>query len=45
MSPRMLTLSGGDEITEGIDKKLAIHYYGHGKFVNDFVAAVKTPVG
>jgi NAD(P)-dependent dehydrogenase (short-subunit alcohol dehydrogenase family) len=41
MSPGMMTLSGRDETTEGIDKKLAVHYYARWKFVNDLLPAVK----
>jgi len=41
MSPGILTLSGRDETTEGIDKKLAVHYYGRWKFINDLLPAIK----
>jgi NAD(P)-dependent dehydrogenase (short-subunit alcohol dehydrogenase family) len=32
MSPGTMTLAGRDETGEGIDKKLAVHYYGGGNF-------------
>ncbi|KDR79487.1 hypothetical protein GALMADRAFT_63484 [Galerina marginata CBS 339.88] len=41
MSPGMLTLSGRDETSEGIDKKLALHYYARWKFAHDLLPAVQ----
>ncbi|KJA16022.1 hypothetical protein HYPSUDRAFT_58495 [Hypholoma sublateritium FD-334 SS-4] len=37
MSPGVMTLAGRDETTEGIDKKLAVHYYARWKFLNDLL--------
>ena len=37
MSPGIMTLAGRDETTEGIDKKMAIHYYARWKFVADLL--------
>lgn len=36
-STGMMTLSGRDETSEGIDKKLALHYYSRWKFVNELM--------
>lgn len=41
MSPGLMTLAGRDETTEGIDKKLAVHYYARWKFLNDLLPAAK----
>ncbi|KDR79482.1 hypothetical protein GALMADRAFT_62896 [Galerina marginata CBS 339.88] len=41
MSPGIMTFSGRDETTEGIDKKLAVHYYARWKFLNDLLPAVE----
>lgn len=37
LSPGILTLRGRDETEEGIDKKLALHYYGRWKFAYEYV--------
>ncbi|KAE9394643.1 NAD(P)-binding protein [Gymnopus androsaceus JB14] len=40
MTPGLLTLSGRDETEEGIDKKLAVHYYARWKFIHGLVPAL-----
>ncbi|KAH9476303.1 Oxidoreductase [Psilocybe cubensis] len=40
MSPGFATLSGRDETPEGIDKKLAVHYYARWKFTYDLLPAL-----
>jgi len=40
MSPGMMTLKGREETEEGIDKKLAVHYYARWKFTNDLMPAL-----
>ncbi|KAF8958568.1 NAD-P-binding protein [Flammula alnicola] len=42
MSPGIMTLSGRDETPEGIDRKLAVHYYARWKFLGDLLPALKT---
>ncbi|CAE6392749.1 hypothetical protein RSOLAG22IIIB_02624 [Rhizoctonia solani] len=37
LSPGFLTLKGRDETPEGLDKKLALHYYARWKFVYDLM--------
>lgn len=37
MSPGIMTLSGRDETTEGIDRKLALHYYARWTFLQEYV--------
>lgn len=37
MSPGFLTTQGRNETVEGIDRKLAVHYYARWKFVKDLV--------
>ncbi|KAJ8076068.1 hypothetical protein PM082_022051 [Marasmius tenuissimus] len=37
MSPGLKTTKGREETEEGIDKKLAIHYYARWKFVSDLI--------
>lgn len=41
MSQGFMTLSARDETTEGIDKKLAVHYYSRWKFISDLLPALK----
>jgi hypothetical protein len=36
----LLDTSGRTETAEGIDKKLAVHYYGRWKFVNELMPAL-----
>lgn len=40
MSPGILTLSGRDETEEGIDRKLAVHYYARWKFIHGLMPAL-----
>jgi NAD(P)-dependent dehydrogenase (short-subunit alcohol dehydrogenase family) len=40
MSPGFMTTKGRDETDEGIDKKLAVHYYSRWKFVNDLLPSL-----
>ena len=40
MSPGYMSLKGRDETEEGIDKKLAVHYYARWKFTNDLLPAL-----
>jgi NAD(P)-dependent dehydrogenase (short-subunit alcohol dehydrogenase family) len=37
LTPGYLTLEGRDETSEGIDKKLALHYYARWKFAHDLM--------
>jgi NAD(P)-dependent dehydrogenase (short-subunit alcohol dehydrogenase family) len=37
LTPGVLTLAGRDETNEGIDRKLAVHYYARWKFINECV--------
>ena len=41
MSPGMMTLKGRDETEEGIDRKLAVHYYARWKFTHDLLPSLK----
>ncbi|TFK38846.1 hypothetical protein BDQ12DRAFT_604984 [Crucibulum laeve] len=41
MSPGIMTMSGRDETEEGIDKKLAVHYYARWKFTRDLIPALE----
>ncbi|KAF8148065.1 hypothetical protein B0H34DRAFT_669142 [Crassisporium funariophilum] len=41
MSPGFMALSGRDESSEGIDKKLAVHYYSRSRMINDLLPALK----
>ncbi|EAU89838.1 hypothetical protein CC1G_06990 [Coprinopsis cinerea okayama7 len=40
-SPGFMTTSGRDETEEGIDKKLAVHYYARWKFIEGLLPALK----
>ncbi|KAG6836391.1 hypothetical protein H0H93_008536 [Arthromyces matolae] len=40
MSPGIITMKGRDETEEGIDTKLALHYYARWKLVNDLAPAL-----
>ncbi|KAG6837754.1 hypothetical protein H0H93_001681 [Arthromyces matolae] len=40
MSPGIMTMKGRDETEEGIDRKLAVHYYARWKFINDLAPAL-----
>jgi NAD(P)-dependent dehydrogenase (short-subunit alcohol dehydrogenase family) len=39
-SPGIMTTSGRDETEEGIDKKMAVHYYGRWKFIDGLLPAL-----
>ncbi|KAJ7465995.1 NAD(P)-binding protein [Mycena latifolia] len=41
LTPGVLTMNGRNETEEGIDRKLAVHYYGRWKFIRDLVPAVE----
>ncbi|KAF9472374.1 NAD(P)-binding protein [Pholiota conissans] len=41
MSPGIMTLDGRTETTEGIDKKLAVHYYARWKFLHDLLPGLQ----
>ncbi|KAF9255587.1 NAD-P-binding protein [Marasmius fiardii PR-910] len=41
MSPGYTTMKDRDESVEGIDRKLAVHYYARWKFVNDLLPALR----
>ncbi|KAF8885863.1 hypothetical protein CPB84DRAFT_1787993 [Gymnopilus junonius] len=45
MSPGLVTLSGRDETHEGIDRKLAVHYYARWKFLHDLLPSLKAAEG
>lgn len=42
LSTGYLTLTGRDETVEGIDKKLAVHYYARWKFIQDLMPALQS---
>ncbi|KAG6827009.1 hypothetical protein H0H92_013593 [Tricholoma furcatifolium] len=41
MSPGYMTMKGRDESDEGLDKKLAVHYYSRWKFINNLLPALR----
>ena len=41
LSPGVLTLKGRDDTTEGIDKKLAVHYYARWRFIYDLLPSLE----
>ncbi|KAG6827353.1 hypothetical protein H0H93_015673 [Arthromyces matolae] len=41
MSPGYMTMRGRDESEEGIDRKLAVHYYSRWKFINDLLPSLR----
>ncbi|KAG5638297.1 hypothetical protein H0H81_000822 [Sphagnurus paluster] len=41
MSPGFMTMDGRTETPEGIDRKLAVHYYARWKFVDDLLPALR----
>ncbi|KAJ7728886.1 NAD(P)-binding protein [Mycena metata] len=41
LTPGVLTLKGRNETEEGIDRKLAVHYYGRWRFIKDLLPAVE----
>jgi NAD(P)-dependent dehydrogenase (short-subunit alcohol dehydrogenase family) len=40
----ILSLKGRDETDEGIDRKLALHYYSRWKFINKYASLCPSPV-
>jgi NAD(P)-dependent dehydrogenase (short-subunit alcohol dehydrogenase family) len=40
MTPGIMTTKGRDETVEGIDKKMAVHYYARWKFTHDLMPAL-----
>ena len=41
LSPGILSLNGRDETSEGIDKKLAVHYYARWRFIHDLLPSLE----
>ncbi|KAF7352057.1 hypothetical protein MVEN_01168200 [Mycena venus] len=41
LTPGVLTMNGRNETEEGIDRKLAVHYYGRWRFIKDLLPAVE----
>ncbi|KAJ7613093.1 hypothetical protein FB45DRAFT_759386 [Roridomyces roridus] len=41
LSTGLLTLDGRNETEEGIDRKLAVHYYGRWRFIRDLMPALE----
>ncbi|KAJ6462427.1 hypothetical protein C8R45DRAFT_878596 [Mycena sanguinolenta] len=41
LSPGVMTMNGRNETEEGIDRKLALHYYGRWTFIKDLLPAVE----
>ncbi|KAF8148060.1 hypothetical protein B0H34DRAFT_669066 [Crassisporium funariophilum] len=41
MSPGFISFSGRDETSEGIDKKLAVHYYARSRMIQDLLPALR----
>ncbi|KAG6815233.1 hypothetical protein H0H93_010493 [Arthromyces matolae] len=41
MSPGYMTMRGRDESEEGIDRKLAVHYYSRWKFIHDLLPSLR----
>ncbi|ESK87716.1 hypothetical protein Moror_1847 [Moniliophthora roreri MCA 2997] len=41
MSPGYITVKNRDESEEGIDRKMAVHYYARWKFINDLLPGLK----
>ncbi|KAF7334711.1 hypothetical protein MVEN_02301800 [Mycena venus] len=41
LTPGVLTMNGRNETEEGIDRKLAVHYYGRWRFIKDLVPALE----
>jgi len=41
LTPGYMTFKGREETEEGIDKKLAVHYYGRWKFTNDLMPLLR----
>ncbi|KAJ6537766.1 NAD(P)-binding protein [Mycena capillaripes] len=41
LSTGVMTMNGRDETEEGIDRKLALHYYGRWRFIKDLLPALE----
>ncbi|KAJ6506156.1 NAD(P)-binding protein [Mycena vitilis] len=41
LTPGVMTTSGRNESEEGIDRKLAVHYYGRWRFIRDLMPALE----
>ncbi|KAJ6537783.1 NAD(P)-binding protein [Mycena capillaripes] len=41
LTPGVLTMNGRNETEEGIDRKLAVHYYGRWRFIKDLLPALE----
>jgi len=41
MTTGYVTLKGWEETEDGVDKKLAVHYYARWKFISDLLPALK----
>ncbi|KAJ7087690.1 NAD(P)-binding protein [Mycena belliarum] len=41
LTPGVLTMNGRNETEEGIDRKLAVHYYGRWRFIRDLLPALE----
>ncbi|KAK7038394.1 hypothetical protein R3P38DRAFT_2905834 [Favolaschia claudopus] len=41
LTPGVLTINGRNETEEGIDRKLAVHYYGRWRFIKDLLPAIE----
>ena len=41
LSPGFMTTKGREETEEGIDRKLAVHYYARWAFINDLMPALQ----
>ncbi|KAJ6609595.1 hypothetical protein B0H10DRAFT_1813464 [Mycena sp. CBHHK59/15] len=41
LTPGVLTMNGRNETAEGLDRKLAVHYYGRWKFIRELLPAVR----
>ena len=41
LSPGVLSFKGRDETSEGIDKKLALHYYARWRFIHDLLPSLE----
>ncbi|KAJ7125993.1 hypothetical protein C8R44DRAFT_913168, partial [Mycena epipterygia] len=41
LTPGVMTTSGRNETEEGIDRKLAVHYYGRWRFIKDLLPALE----
>ena len=42
MSPGFMTLKGRDETEDGLDRKMAVHYYGRWLFAKSLIGALET---